>query len=446
MTTERIGLAGTLALLAATVAVIFGVALTRDDDLSTPSGPEGPGGIEATGAELDSDELLALSVERAPAVARQVAEIRGVDFDEVPEPQVTDTEALRDLAEEEVAKPKAARTIASSDAQLKLLGLLEPDQSLSQVATDVTADAAAYYDPAKEELFLLGDAVPAGPALAEFVLAHELNHALEDQAFGLPRSSASSDDRVLAETALVEGSATALMIEYAAKNLAIADLLDDSTALESGAADLPPIALAQVTFAYTGGQRFVDELRASANGGWDLVDFAYQRRLPATTEQILHPGKYLEDEGALGVPAIPDPGPGWKEADDGTVGEFFTREILRQDAEEIGADAAAAGWGGDHYRFFRRDGATRECTGDCREDSALAIVWRGDDAREAGELRRGMEGFVERSLGGTPAGDGAWDLDGGWALVGGAGDVVTLALAPDERTARRLAGPTEPVE
>ena len=112
--------------------------------------------------------------------------------------------------------------------------------------------------------------------------------------------------------------------------------------------------MAQVTFSYFGGQRFVDELRANADGGWDLVDFAYQRRLPATTEQILHPEKYLDDEGALPVPDLPDPGPGWEKVDGGTVGEFFTREILRQDAEEVGADEAAAGLGRRPLRFFRR--------------------------------------------------------------------------------------------
>ena len=436
------GPAGTLALLATTVAVLFGVALTRDDEVPTP--------VEESAAEadadLDSDELLELSLELSPTVARRVEEIRGIKFDEAPKPQVTDTNALRDLAEEEIAKPKAARTISASDAELKLLGLLEADESLTDVTTDVTADAAAYYDPKEKELFLIGDAVPAGPALAEFVLAHELNHALEDQEFGLPKSSASSDDRVLAETALVEGSATALMTEYAVAHLPVTDLLDDSGTIESEARDLPEIAMAQVTFAYFGGQRFVDDLRAAAEGEWDLVDFAYLRRLPATTEQILHPEKYLEDEGALPVPDLPGPGPGWEELDDGTVGEFFTREILRQDAEEIGADKAAAGWGGDHYRFFHRKGTPAGCTDDCRADNALAIVWRGDDAGEARELRAALGAFVERSLEGSPAGDGTWEIDGGWAAINSEFDVVTFALAPNRAMAKRLARPGQVVE
>jgi hypothetical protein len=132
--------------------------------------------------------------------------------------------------------------------------------------------------------------------------------------------------------------------------------------------------------------------------------------------------------------------------DGGTVGEFFTREILRQDAEDVGADEAAAGWGGDRYEFFRRAGAPAECTDDCREDNALAIVWRGDDRVEAAELRTAVQDYVERSLEGTSAGEGRWELDGGWAAVGGEDDVVTLAIAPTESVARELSHPPVPTE
>ena len=114
------GLAGTLALLAATVAVLFGVALTTDDDVATPA--LGEAAAQEPEPTLDSDELLELSLECHPRCARRVEEIRGLDFDEVPEPQVTDTEELRDLAEKQIAKPKAAEMFAASDAELKLLG------------------------------------------------------------------------------------------------------------------------------------------------------------------------------------------------------------------------------------------------------------------------------------------------------------------------------------
>ena len=77
----------------------------------------------------------------------------------------------------------------------------------------------------------------------------------------------------------------------------------------------------------------------------------------------------------------------------------------------------------------------------------MAIVWRGDDSSEAAELRIALEGFVERSLEGTDAGDGAFELDGGWAAVDGERDVATLAVAPDQDLARRLAAPVaQPVK
>ncbi|HYH61208.1 MAG TPA: hypothetical protein VD766_05030 [Solirubrobacterales bacterium] len=443
MSDTRMGLAGTLALLAATVAGVFGVALSTEDRSSAAiADTAGSSADEAASQpKLDSDELLELGLELTPAVARRVAEIRGLKFDEVPKPQVTDVESLRRLADKEIAKPKVAETLAAGEAELKLLGLLEPEDSLADVSTEVTADAAAYYDPKKKELFLLGDAVPAGPALTEFVLAHELDHALEDEEFGLPFSNVSNDDRALAESALVEGSATSLMAEYAVEHIGAGELLSESAGLEDGADHLPPIAMAQVTFSYFGGQRFVDELKATAGGGWDLVDFAYQRRLPASTEQVLHPEKYLDDEQPLPVPGPPDAGSGWEEVDAGVVGEFVTREILRQDAEKVGADSAAAGWGGDRYRLFRRAGAPEECADACRADHALAIVWRGDDATETAELDEALRGFVERSLGGEDGDDGTWELDGGWAAIDTTDDVTTLALAPDEDLALKLARP-----
>jgi hypothetical protein len=439
-------LAGNLALLAATVAAVFGVALLVDgSDVPLLAGSAARE-QETPQAKLDPGELLALSEERAPLVARRVAKLRGIDFEQVPKPQLTHSSELRELAQRELAKPKLAEAVATSDIELRLLGLLDGGESLADATTEVTAGAAAYYDPKEKELFILGDAVPAGPALTEFVLSHELDHALEDQVFGLPPSVRRNDDRALAETALVEGSATALMTDYAAKFLSVSDLLSDTAALPAETEGLPPIILAQVQFAYFGGQRFVDELRRTVEGGWDLVDFAYEGRAPASTEQILHPEKYLADEAPLPVGRVPGAGSGWKEIDSGVVGEFVTREILRHEAEELGADAAAEGWGGDRYRLFRRDGADEACGIHCGADHAMVIVWRADSASDADELRRALEGFVERSLDPAPIEGGIWPLESGFAAVEGEGDVVTFARAPSAAMARRLSRPIAPVE
>jgi hypothetical protein len=232
------------------------------------------------------------------------------------------------------------------------------------------------------------------------------------------------------------------MQRYALEHLNTLELASEATGVGSGAGDLPRFAQAQVTFTYLAGQRFIDEL-LRVGGDWKLVDFAYQRRLPRSTEQILHPEKYLDDERPLAVPTPPSPGPGWREIDDGDLGEFATREILREDATEVGADAAAAGWGGDAYRLFARRGETSACADSCRSSHSLAIAWRGDDRDEAKQLADALGDFVPRALGGTAQSAGTFMLDGGFAAVSRRGDQVNLGLAPTAPLARLLASVVE---
>jgi hypothetical protein len=435
---SRPALIGTLALLAATVAALFGLALSEHETSSevAPAATAAP----TTASALDPARLLDLGVERTPRAARGVEEIRGLRFRRVPEPEISDTDRLRKMTERQLAKPAVERQLAVSESELRLLGLLDPGQSLGDVAGDVSALAVAYYDPRRDELFLVGDAVPPGPELAEFVLAHELTHALEDQRFGLPRSVGLSDDRTLAQTALVEGTATVVMDRYAQRYLNPLALATEAASLDSGASgDLPRFAEAEVTFSYVEGARFVEELIALGTG-WTLVDYAYERRRPASTEQVLHPEKYVEDERPLPVPAPASPGPGWRVLDTGTLGEFGTREVLAEGEPGLGADLGADGWGGDRYRLFARADASRACAGDCRSSHALGIAWRSDDEANARELHRQLVPYVEQGLGGEPAGDGTWRLDGGWAALGASGDRVALGLAPTPAVARNLAG------
>jgi hypothetical protein len=429
---SRPALIGTLALLAATVAALFALALA-EQRTSSALAPDTP-----AASSLDPERLLELGIEGTPRAARGVEEIRGLEFRDVPEPEISDTARLRRMTERQVAKPGVQRQLAIGEAELRLLGLLEPEQSLGEVAGEVSGLAVAYYNPRREELFLVGDAVPAGPQLAEFVLSHELTHALEDQRFGLPVEVGLSDDRTLAETALVEGTATTVMNRYAQRYLDVFALAAEAETLESGAGDeLPRFAEAEVTFSYLDGSRFVEDL-IDLGAGWTLVDYAYERRLPATTEQILHPEKYVSDERPLPVAAPATLGSGWRAIDTGTLGEFGTREVLAEGEPGLGAALGADGWGGDRYRLFVRADAAPACEGDCRSTHALGLAWRSDDPAHARELARQLEIYVEQGLGGESDGHDLWRLDGGWAAVAAAGDRVGLGLAPGPEVAREL--------
>jgi hypothetical protein len=433
---SRPALIGTLALLAATVAVLFALALGEHRAPSAPA----PAAGEPAVVRSDPDRLLRLGVEGTPGTARGVEAIRRLRFDDVPRPELSDGVRLQRMTERQLAKPRVRRQLATSEAELRLLGLLEPDQALGDVAGDVSGLAVAYYDPRRDELFLVGDAVPAGPELAEFVLAHELTHALEDQRFGLPISAGLSDDRTLAETALVEGTATVVMNRYAQRFLDPIALAAEAASIDSGASgDLPRFAEAEVNFSYLDGARFVEDL-IELGTGWTLVDYAYQQRLPATTEQIIHPEKYVADERPLPVAAPAAPGPGWRPIDAGSLGEFGTRELLAEGVSGLAADLGADGWGGDRYRLFVRAGAPRGCQDDCRATHALGLAWRSDDPAAARGLARGLERYLERGLEGEPTGSGLWRLDGGWAALAAAGEAVGLGLAPEPGVAQELAG------
>jgi hypothetical protein len=106
--------------------------------------------------------------------------------------------------------------------------------------------------------------------------------------------------------------------------------------------------------------------------------------LPATTEQILHPEKYLEGEGAKEVflnDLAGSLGPDWELKGQANLGEFGLQNLLLlglQDTTQV--QAAADGWGGDAFAFYgAKDGA-----------SLLHIVTRWDNRFEASEFLLGL--------------------------------------------------------
>jgi hypothetical protein len=307
-------------------------------------------------------------------VARRVQRIRGLRYRRIPRAHlVSPAEAARaGLADLDRSYPAAQRH--ADEALLETLRALPPGTDLRrEIGAEFRDEVGGYYDPRTKQLAVVKGAATGG-ALRDIVLAHELNHALEDQRFGLHDSGspAAVDDASLANTALVEGSATAVMYNYAQRFLdpgqALGDLLPALQA--GGGAHLPRYLEDSLTWPYEGGLAFVNRLYARLHG-WGLVNYALQRRRPATTEQVLHPDKYLADERPLSVPALVGPGAGWKRAAAGTLGEFDTRELLRI-ADAPGADEAAAGWGGGRYALWSR-GAQH----------ALVLSWRWDTPRDA---------------------------------------------------------------
>jgi hypothetical protein len=335
---------------------------------------------------------------------------------------VTPPRARREGLESLDADYPPARRRADAEV-LALLGLVPTGTDLGEAVESTLSEAVAgYYDPRTQRLRIVKGAQTANRVLYEMVLAHELTHALEDQRFGFDLDAlAAGGDRALAHTALIEGSATALMYRYVEDRFGAEELLGGLAASAfQGTGNLPPFLTAQLVFPYTAGERFVGRLLEVGNGGWKVVDAALHFRPPASTEQVLHPDAYLRVEQPRRVSLrgpVAELGDRWRPALRSTFGEWQMQKLLAL-AGGSGSAAAAEGWGGDRYALLERG-----------DERALVMRWRWDSRRDEREFAAALRAWAREGLP-DPAGA---------AAIARRGGAITLVLAPDARLARRVA-------
>jgi hypothetical protein len=199
-------------------------------------------------------------------------------------------------------------------------------------------------------------------------LSHEIVHALQDQHFDLKRFVKpvhDQGDRQLARSALVEGDATGVMLEFEGHQ-DLSTLPDVSNAMDmmdtmlaSGALTGTPMPVLQkapdyvkrsLMFPYVGGLRFIQYVRKRYP--WSKVDEIFKHP-PESTEQILHPEKYFNKEHPFWIKASPlaalKPA---KMVHEDTMGELQIKLWLKNVAGAKNAADAAAGWGGDRLAAY----------------------------------------------------------------------------------------------
>jgi hypothetical protein len=223
---------------------------------------------------------------------------------------------------------------------------------------------AGFYEPEDQTMYLVDD---LDDDEAAETLAHELDHALQDQTYPLApmmKYAPSQADRLGAIHALVEGDAMSAMYDVVAgsafnvSDKLFQSLATASTALSAEGSAAPYVLQASLIAPYSDGFSFVQGLRTQ--GGWPAVDGAW-RALPDTTEQLLHLEKYAAREPAIpvAVPALGALGAGFRAALDDVMGEQSLRIAIEAWAGRAVAVPAAAGWGGDRYVVARRDGGAQ---------------------------------------------------------------------------------------
>ncbi len=318
------------------------------------------------GAQSANDPNAALRAQ----IESSVSQIRGLE----PKEPVVTTLLTRNQLQQRV-NSDLLEEYTDEDARKDALVLssfdfLERDFDLAGLARDLYAEQiAGFYDPETGEFVVVSEDETLDAA-EQLTHAHEFVHALQDQYFDLDflRNDNLNGDAAAALTALAEGEATQVETEYLlSSNLNLGDLLLLSLeALDSPVLNnAPPVIANQLMFPYTAGQQFAQTL--VDQGGYAALNDAWANP-PQSTEQILHPERYLAGDTPqiVTLPPLTDTlGTGWTLLDEDVLGEFMLREYLGQQLNKNQVDTAATGWGGDRYATYYNEA-----------DDALATILR----------------------------------------------------------------------
>ncbi len=352
-------------------------------------------------------------------IQKELEEIRGLKFKSDVPVEKQSIEDFGKYLDHSIEKQFPAQLNGNYGKILRLLGLYRGPEikDFKEFARLVLqSQAAAYYDPERSTFFLVMQDLPEVALHA--VYAHELFHGLQDQYYNLTQflrtegAGELNDDESLARQAVVEGEATYLMTLWALKQrlgivpdadmlgMAIKvqasldasqllDLLKENRRLLDGSSDLqraadklneiPHFMLDSMIGAYMKGMGFVSRIQQE---GWEKVNELYTRP-PVSTEQILHPEKWLKNERPLKVDWPSEPGEemifrGWKTIETNTLGELQWRIVFAEQGLRSLSVSAARGWNGDHYSVMER-----------LDDSAalMLLLWTNwDSEKEAIEF------------------------------------------------------------
>jgi len=269
----------------------------------------------------------------------------------------------------------ADKALADQRALWISLDFLAPQVDAGRMVGGVAQQQLrGYYDASVHTLFVR-DKFPA--ATLEGTLAHELEHALQDQYFGLPVGKRFSDDDTrMAASSAFEGDAQLTAFAYVAKkaNKPLAETmatqalmmhklpteaLIQMTGLSPALMSAPALFRERFLFPYLAGLDLMITLYRA--GGFALVDQVLTHP-PQSSEQVLHPEKYLAGERPIPVrePALPN---GYRAVTSGRLGELGARVLLARCLPWAAAQERASGWGGDQYRIVEGP------------DHALAFLW-----------------------------------------------------------------------
>jgi len=365
-------------LIAGLVSVLAGPAAAEQTPSVSPVVPGSP----------PSDHVGVVASE----IKARVEATRGLQaLTDVPVRVVGQQEAVAELLEP--LQDEDIKRIRAEGILLERIGLLP--QGLDLLATVeglLGAEIGGYYRPDEGDIAVVAGLLDQeDEAALRWILAHEYTHALQDQHFGIDavKDAAAPGDERSAVIAFAEGDAVFLTVEMALNGaLPASPTATEQAALtgDAGPGALPPLMQREMVFPYLDGMDFVEHFRDI--GGWPAIDGIWLDP-PASTEQIMHPALYPDEQPIL--IQLPDVagllGDGWTAGFASVMGEmrvgvfvaadeWFEMPLPAPEGVILPNAEAATGWGGD--RIVTVDGPEGE----------WVVVWQTvwDTAPDADEF------------------------------------------------------------
>ena len=303
---------------------------------------------------------------QADTVFQEMSELTGLPIKAPLKKQIISRAEVEKYLAESLHAEMTPQEIHVQEATLQAFGLVPPDFNLEKfLISFYTEQAAGFYDPHRKTMFI-ADWVE--PEMQSLVLAHELTHALQDQNIDLERflkAARPDDDASNARQAMVEGHATAAMIQETIAPMKLEDMpsLEPLMApvIQHQFAEYPAFTHApfffrfQALFPYIEGMGFMQHgLQA---GGWKRLNSLFDDP-PKTTKEIFDPEVYFEKQSlpklSLAHPAALAGMRGVNFLAENSMGELGYYALLGQLISEDEAKSVASRWLADRYLLYER--------------------------------------------------------------------------------------------
>jgi hypothetical protein len=285
-----------------------------------------------------------------------------------------------------------------------------------------------YYSPSQDQIVIVSDSET--PLVSRSTLAHELVHALQDQQFGLTGTPRTQDTQ-LSRNGVVEGEANYIQGAYqqsCEQNWDCIPMPEASGGGGGGSSGRNAGVFTVIIHPYVSGPRFVDSVYS--DGGWDAVDALHDDK-PASTEQVIHPERY-PDEEPVEVRVADRSNAEWDRFDHDPVGDTVGEASIfatmyhngQTDADRYSyRSTPSEGWAGDTVVPYRND------TG------AGGYVWESqwDSTRDAREFADAYRAALVEEHGATSEGNVYVVPDGEFAdafRITRSGDTVRIVNGP----------------